>query len=678
MLVRYTSGGGTLSYISLDNLASTGGTWQTYTKTITPPAGTTAMTLFHLIAGNGQLTIDDVSVMGPGTTTPPSDTVLPVVSITAPTSSSTVNGTVAVALTATDNIGVTGVTLLIDGNPVGSPDGTAPYTFSWNSASVTNGIHTISARATDAAGNLGVATAITVTVNNVVTPPATSTNLVTNGNFETAGPAGWSQGGWGTNTRTFTYPTPGFSGNGARVTISGYTSGDAKWYFTPVTVTPGTAYTISERYNSTVASQMLVRYTSGGGTLSYISLDNLASTGGTWQTYTKTITPPAGTTAMTLFHLIAGNGQLTIDDVSVMGPGTTTPPSDTVLPVVSITAPTSSSTVNGTVAVALTATDNIGVTGVTLLIDGNPVGSEDTTVPYSFNWDTTAVSNGTHVLTVRARDAAGNLGISAAVTVTVSNSTSTVDTESPTVSVTAPTNAAVLSGTTTIQVTAGDNVGVTGVNLVIDGGVVGTTLTSAPYTFTLNTETLTNGAHTIAARAVDAMGNVGMATVVNVTVSNTVTPPPPGPNLIQNSDLETVGVGGNPQNWNRAGWGTNTHTHTYPVAGQSGNGAEVAMTSYTDGDARWMFDDVAITPGTTYTYGYAYIATVPTKITLRYTRTNGTYLYIDAGTPGTSASWTTGSLTLVPPTGVTSVTIMHLIEQVGTLTIDNQSLSTGG
>jgi hypothetical protein len=58
---------------------------------------------------------------------------------------------------------------------------------------------------------------------------------------------------------------------------------------------------------------------------------------------------------------------------------------------------------------------------VQFFVDGSPRGSEDTTAPYSVTWDTTAVSNGSHSLTARARDAAGNSTLSSPVTVTVSN-----------------------------------------------------------------------------------------------------------------------------------------------------------------------------------------------------------------------------------------------------------------
>ena len=66
------------------------------------------------------------------------------------------------------------------------------------------------------------------------------------------------------------------------------------------------------------------------------------------------------------------------------------------------------------------ADDDTGVAGVQLLLDGNPLGSEDTSAPYAASWDTTTATNGTHRLTARARDSV-NATTSAAVDVTVSN-----------------------------------------------------------------------------------------------------------------------------------------------------------------------------------------------------------------------------------------------------------------
>src|SRR5262249_42625300 len=104
---------------------------------------------------------------------------------------------------------------------------------------------------------------------------------------------------------------------------------------------------------------------------------------------------------------------------------TTASGGDTVAPSVAITAPANGSTAGGSaVTVAANATDNVGVAGVQFKMDGATLGAEVTAAPYSMTWNTTAVANGTHVLTAVARDAAGNTTTSASVTVTVSNAAS--------------------------------------------------------------------------------------------------------------------------------------------------------------------------------------------------------------------------------------------------------------
>ncbi len=114
-------------------------------------------------------------------------------------------------------------------------------------------------------------------------------------------------------------------------------------------------------------------------------------------------------------------------------------PADSQAPTVALTAPTSGATLSGTVTVAASATDNVGVAGVQFLLDGQPLGAADTTAPYSVAWDTTTATNGTHALTARVSDAAGNAGLSAAVTITVANPVA--DTTPPVISAVSATGA---------------------------------------------------------------------------------------------------------------------------------------------------------------------------------------------------------------------------------------------
>jgi Big-like domain-containing protein/immune inhibitor InhA-like protein len=98
-----------------------------------------------------------------------------------------------------------------------------------------------------------------------------------------------------------------------------------------------------------------------------------------------------------------------------------TPPApDTTPPTTSITAPANGATVSGTTTVTASAADDVGVTRVEFYVDG-ALRATDTAAPYTFSWDTTAYAAGSHGLVTKAYDAAGNVGTSATVTVTVSN-----------------------------------------------------------------------------------------------------------------------------------------------------------------------------------------------------------------------------------------------------------------
>ena len=93
------------------------------------------------------------------------------------------------------------------------------------------------------------------------------------------------------------------------------------------------------------------------------------------------------------------------------------------------------------------------------------------------------------------------------------------DTTPPTTSITSPANGATVSNTVTVAANASDNVGVSRVELYVDGVLTGSD-TTAPYQIAWNTTTATNAGHGLQTRAFDAAGNVGSSTVVNVIVSN--------------------------------------------------------------------------------------------------------------------------------------------------------------
>lgn len=93
------------------------------------------------------------------------------------------------------------------------------------------------------------------------------------------------------------------------------------------------------------------------------------------------------------------------------------------------------------------------------------------------------------------------------------------DRSPPTVSLTAPADGAVVSGTVSVTATASDDTAVTRVEVLVDGAVVGTD-SSAPYAVAVATDGLASGAHVLTARAFDAAGNQGGSAARTITVSN--------------------------------------------------------------------------------------------------------------------------------------------------------------
>jgi hypothetical protein len=102
------------------------------------------------------------------------------------------------------------------------------------------------------------------------------------------------------------------------------------------------------------------------------------------------------------------------------------------------------------------------------------------------------------------------------------------DTTPPTVSITSPLAGATFIGTNPLTASASDNVGVVGLQFLIDGANFSAEITAPPYTTIWNSTTVADGAHTVSAKARDAAGNSTTSTAVSVKVSNAPPPPPPG------------------------------------------------------------------------------------------------------------------------------------------------------
>ncbi|WNL46729.1 Ig-like domain-containing protein [Dyella sp. BiH032] len=182
----------------------------------------------------------------------------------------------------------------------------------------------------------------------------------------------------------------------------------------------------------------------------------------------------------------------------------------------------------GTITLSASASDNVGVSKVEFYVDG-ALKATDTASPYSATLDSTTLSNGTHSLVAKAYDAAGNVGTSSTVSFSVSNGTGG-DTTPPTVSASESGSA----GTITLSASASDNVGVSKVEFYVDGALKATD-TASPYSAALDSTMLSNGTHSLVAKAYDAAGNVGTSLTVSFSVSNSTT----ATELIKNGGFES-------------------------------------------------------------------------------------------------------------------------------------------
>ena len=244
---------------------------------------------------------------------------------------------------------------------------------------------------------------------------------LTNGDFE-SGLTGW------TSTGSTSASSTAHTGTGSAMVGSTVATTDSS--LSQTFTLPANATSVSFWYQvhcpDTVtydwASATLKDNTSGTTTT---MLANTCSNSGTWVQASATVTGGHSVTLTLSNHddNYSGDPTYTLYDtvaIATSGGGDTTPPTT------QVTAPASGATVSGTVTVTATATDNVGVTKIELYVDGALLGS-GTTSPTSASWNTATAANGSHTITSKAYDAAANVGTSAAVSVTVSNSTTVVN-----------------------------------------------------------------------------------------------------------------------------------------------------------------------------------------------------------------------------------------------------------
>jgi hypothetical protein len=306
---------------------------------------------FHTLQARAYDTAGNVGQSASVTVLVANDVTAPTVSLTAPVAGALVRGTLSVSASASDNVGVTRVEFYV-GTTLLNTDTAAPYAFAWNTTSLPNGSHTLQARASDAAGNVGTSASVTVTVSNDKTAPTVS----------------------------ITAPAAG-------ATVIGTT-------------------TVSASASDTEGVTRVDFY---DGT-ALLGTDTTTPFSYTWNT----------TGAAAGSHTLQARAYDPTGNVGTSASVTVTVVKDTTAPTVSLTAPAAGAIVSGTTTLSASASDNVGVTRVDFY-DGATLLGSDMTTPFSYAWNTANAAAGSHTLRARAHDAAGNVGTSVTVQVTVDN-----------------------------------------------------------------------------------------------------------------------------------------------------------------------------------------------------------------------------------------------------------------
>ena len=540
----------------------------TWTQAVwaTPPIPSYAVAVsFGLdIEAAGTLTVDDLGLVDAGGP--------PTVSLTSPVSGSTVSGVALLSANTSSAIGIARVDYLVNGALVASST-TAPFSTTWNSASVADGPVTFTALATDTAGNQTTSTGVTATISNGVAagPVAsgvqgywkfdensgTSAGDATGHGFTgaTHGSNIWTPSGQinaglhldGTSnyvSTSFPVPTSGpvtyagwanradtsgsygllgssnTSGNGPLIQVPSGTGNIKFWRhtsgssitFAGVLPPPGTWFQWALADNPTAQTTTLYINGVAKGTISNTAT---GSTAGTLE-----VGGYSGSSSLfkgSIDEVGVWNRALSAADESALwngGVGLQYPfPVTLGPPTVSITSPVSGGLVGGTAApLSVNASSGIGLARVDYFVNGAWVASS-TTAPYSTTWNSSTVANGSVTFTAVATDTAGTQTTSTGVVASISNA-------APTVSITSPASGAVVGGSAVpLTVNATSGIGIARIDYFVNTTLVASS-TTAPFSTTWNSVSVADGPATFTAIATDTGGNQTTSAGVMATVSN--------------------------------------------------------------------------------------------------------------------------------------------------------------
>jgi hypothetical protein len=305
------------------------------------------------------------------------------------------------------------------------------------------------------------------------------------------------------------------------VDASGNVSTSSDATFTTTVGPDVTAPIISSIASSTGTSTANVTWSTNENASSSISY-GLTTSYGTTATSSGTSSHSVSLTGLatsTIYHYrvyaVDASGNISTSSDQTFLTGT---PADTTAPTISSVA---SSTGTSTATITWTTNENS-----TSVVDYGPTTSYGTasssaTLTTSHTINLTGLTPGaTYHFQVTSVDAATNSTSSSDFTLTTSL---VPDTTAPTVSMTAPTGGAVVSGAAvSLTANASDNIAVVGVQFKVDTNtLIGVEDTTPAYGVTWDSTGIADGVHALIAVARDSAGNFATSSSVSVTVDNT-------------------------------------------------------------------------------------------------------------------------------------------------------------
>lgn len=488
------------------------------TTQLTPGVHALAVTAMDRV-GNSASASENITV----------DNIPPEVTFLSPAPGAWVRQQVAIQLSASDNLTLSSVTLLVDGSAVATLL-VPPFQFTLDSTALAQGPHQLTATATDSAGN-GTSINQAINVDNIapsaaLDSPANSSRL--RGVVAVQGSASDDQGlstvslqidgatvaTASSSPVTYSWQTSG-AADGSHVVevVATDLSGNSQRSAATVLVdnTPPAVNLTSPTNGAAIGASATLSATAqdaSGIALVDFVLDGATLVG------TASAAPYA--VAWDASSTPAGAHSITAIAYDTVGNATTSTAAsitvDHAAPAVAITSPSAGATVQGTVSVAASASDNTAVARVEFYADGSALIGSSTAAPYTSSWDTTQLKAGTHTVFAKAYDVAGNAASSASVSVNVK------DVTAPTVAITSPASGTLVTqnASTTITASASDATGVTKVLFLVNG-TQKCSDTTAPFSCSWSVPKGAGVTYSLTAKAYDAANNVATSASVSVT-----------------------------------------------------------------------------------------------------------------------------------------------------------------